>query len=312
MSFPALPVTWSLDGFEFNVGADAYGHSTIVDVPEWDNAPGPKPRFTERTEGHGAYAGPGYRAGKPLTIQGTAIASSPQSREALRDRLAALCLDPDTLYPLTCSNPYRDQDLTTWVKLYDVPDIRRHPDGVSLTLDIPVFAPDPWKYSTPNPTASTGLASPGLEGILWNGSPAASGGIEWNGSPAVSGGLIYEAGGGQSGILRLTNSGTVPAPITFTITSTAINPRLIAIQTQQRLRWLGTVSGANYLTLDTNNRRVTLGSTTEDQVNVNGSLVESDFFTVPPGSYIDVEYADESTPGSSGSQVFAVNSNVYA
>jgi hypothetical protein len=307
-----LPVTWTLDGFQFNVGADSQGHSTIVDVPEWDNAPGPKPRFVEKTEGHGAYSGPSYREGKPMTIVGTAQAVSPQAREILRDRLAALCLDENTLYPLTCSNPYRDQDLTSWVTVYDTPDIRRQPDGVSLTLDIPLFAPDPWKYSTPNDAVATGLASPGLGGILWNGSPSASGGIEWNGSPTVSGGWIYEEGGGASGIMRLINSGTRPAPITFTITSEAINPLLVAVQTQQRLRWLGVVSGPNYLTIDTNNRKVTLGSDDQNRVSVDGSLVESDFFMVPAQGYIDVEYSDQSTPGASSSQAIAVNSNVYA
>jgi len=308
MTFPELPVTWSLDGFDFNVGQDGQGHSTIVDVPEWDDAPSPKPRFTERTEGHGAYFAPNYRGGKAMRIIGTAQAMSQSSRELLRDRLSALCMGPNTLYPLTCRNPYRDGDLSMWVSVYDKPVIRRQRDGVTLTVDIPLFAPTPWKFSSPNPPVNTTQARPGLEGILWNGSPTASGGIEFNGSPAVSGGWIYEAGAGSVGLLRLTNSGNQEAPITFTITSESLNPLLVSVQSQQRIRWNGLITGNNYLIIDTDTEQVSLGNSDENRVNVNGTLAESGFFTVPANSYIDVEYRHDLV---SGSTVTAVNSNVY-
>lgn len=315
MTFPALPITWTLDGFSFNVGVDSFGHSTIVDVPEWDSAPSPKPRITEKTDAHGAFAGPNYRQGRTYTIKGTAQAQSTVSREQLRDRLAELCMDEHTLYPLVCTNPHRGDALTAWVLMYDDPEIRRLPDGISLSIDLPLFAPDPWKYSEPNDAADTGLATAGTEGILWNGSPSASGGIEWNGSPTVSGGLIYDQGGGSPGILRLFNSGNRPAPIIFQITPEVTNPLLTCLQTQQRIRWLGSVSGGSTLTIDTKTGRVTIGSTSEDQISVGGSLVESEFFTVPPRDrvtgepgFIDVEYRADS--GDISTRVFATNSNV--
>lgn len=309
VTFPALPVTWSLDGVEFNVGLDSFGHSIIVDVPQWDNAPTPKPRFTDRTEGHGAYTGPNYRAGKAMTMRGVGQALNRSAREDLRDRLAALCLDENTLYPLVRNDPHRTQALTMWVQLYDEPALTRRRDGCSLDIDIPLYAPDPWKYSPPNDSVQTGLKTAGIDGILWNGSPAASGGIEWNGSPAVSGGLIYESGAGSSGILRLTNSGTRPAPIEFMITSYVLNPRLVAIQTQQRIRWTGEVIGVNALTINTGTERVTLGSTDQDQINVGAALAENDFFMVPAKGFLDVEFAADSGSGTIAS---AVNSNVYA
>lgn len=309
MTLPALPITWTLDGFSFNVGADAFGHSTVVDVPEWDNSPAPKPRFTERTEGHGAYFSPNYRAGKAMRIRGVAVAAGPSEREAMRDRLAGLCLGEDTLYPLTCDNPARGDQLSMWVSVYDEPVLRRQGDGVTLTVDIPVFAPTPWKYSAPNDAVSTGQATPAIGGILWNGSPGASG-IEFNGSPSVSGGLIYDGGLGSTGTIRLYNSGNVPAPITFTITAESLNPLLVAVQTQQRLKWNGLITGNNYLVIDTETESVTLGNSETNSVNVNGTLAESNFFTVPKNSYIDVVYSHD-TPGSL-STVTAVNSNVYA
>lgn len=308
MTFPELPVTWELDGFEFNVGQDAQGHSAVIDVPEWDDGPGPKPRFAERDEGDGAYFAPNYRAGKPMRLKGWAQAMSQESREVLRDRLAGLCAAPNVLYPLTCHNPYRSSGaLTMWVSLYDQPAIRRQVDGVSLTIDIPVFAPTPWKFSTPNAPVSTQQASPGLDGILWNGSPSASGGIEYNGSPTVSGGWIYESGAGSTGLLRLTNSGNREAPIQFTITSESLNPLLVAVQTQQRMRWSGLVTGPNYLTIDTDTETVSLGSSADFRTSV--VLAEANFFKVPANGFLDVEYRHDLV---SSSQLLAVNSNVYA
>jgi hypothetical protein len=308
MTFPELAVTWELDGFQFNVGPDAQGHSTVVDVAEWDDGADPKPRFTERDEGDGAYFAPNYRAGKAMRIKGLAQALSPGAREDLRDRLAGLCMGASTLYPLTCHNPYRSSGaLTMWVSLYDQPALRRQVDGVSLTIDIPVFAPTPWKFSTPNAPVSTQQASPGLDGILWNGSPSASGGIEFNGSPTVSGGLIYESGAGSTGSMRLFNSGNKEAPIMFTITSEALNPVLTAVQTQQRLRWPGLITGPNYLTIDTDTTNVTLGSSADFRTSV--VLAEANFFKVPANGFLDVVYGHDLI---SGSQAIAVSSNVYA
>jgi hypothetical protein len=311
MTFPALPVTWSLDGMLFNVGTDAQGHSLVVDVPAWDNPPPPKPRVSEKAEAHGAFQGPNYRGGVSLRIIGTAQALTSASREILRDRLAGLCLDPDTFYPLTCHNPWRTSgDLTMWVKLDDLPDFRRKPDGVTLNVDIPVFAADPWKYSADNNPQSTGLATAGLDGILWNGSPTASGGIEWNGSPTVTGGLIYESGQGSTGLIRLTNSGNQEAPILMTISGSVTNPQLVAVQSQQRIRWVGTVTAPDVLTIDTKTGRVTLGPPgSATPVNVAAGLSDAQFFKVPANSFLDIAFT--ATSGS-GTIFTAINKNVYA
>ncbi len=309
MTFPALPVTWSLDGMTFNTGPDAFGHTAIVDIPEWDSAPGPKPRIDERTEAHGAYQGPNYRAGKVLNIQGTAQAMTPASRETLRDRLAALMLDPDTFYPLTCTNPYRTSGpLSMWVKLNDEPHVVRQRDGVSLTLDIQVFASDPWKYSPDNSVTTINLKSQGSDGILWNGSISASGGIEWNGSPTVSGGWIYESAQGTGGVGRLTNTGNREAPFTAIITAACTNPQLVAIQSQRRVRWVGSIVAPNNLYIDGKTGRVTLGSDPVSAVDVSAALSDSQFFTVPAAGFIDVEF---SAIAGAGAQALCTNKNVY-
>lgn len=313
MTFPALPRTWLLDGFSFNVGADANGCTTIVDVPEWDSPPPPKPSIQERAEGDGAYRGPNRMAGQAFTIKGYGQALSPQSRILLRDRLSALCLDKDTLYPLTCTDPARGFPLSVYVERMDQPDIRLLQDGVSVSIDIPLFAADPFKFSQDNTTQSTAPASAGADGILWNGSPSASGGIEWNGSPTVTGGLIYQSGSGSSGVVRLINTGTREAPILATVTGTAVNPRLSRVPQPSRglgnavIRWGGTVSGS--LVIDTGTERVYL-----DGIDVSSGLTNTDFFGVPPmdsagnPGYVDIEY---SVTSGAGTFLFATNKNVY-
>lgn len=314
MSFVALPITWTLDTLAMNVGQDAYGHSVVVNVPEWDDPPAPKPIIAERAEGPYAYQGMNYPAGKSLTVQGFAQAETPQSRELLFDRLRTLCWDPATFFPLTCVNPYRGDTLTTYVKRNDQPELRRLPDGVSISVNFSLFASDARKYSVANGTQQTGLSTPGVDGILWNGSPSASGGIEWNGSPSVSGGLIYESSQGSTGTLVLSNSGTEYAPITFSITATAINPKIICLQTQQVLKWGGTVSVPSVLTIDTGTGRVTLtggGSS----IDVAAGLLNADMIQVPPRNVLTgvpgtITLAFSADAGSGGSIMSAVNSNV--
>ncbi len=313
MTFPALPRTWTLDGFSFNVGADSNGHSAIIDVPEWDDPPPPKPKIQERSEGDGAYRGDNYLAGQAFTIKGTGQAMTPQSRILLRDRLAALCLNKGTLYPLTCTDPARGTPLSVYVERLDQPEIRPLKDGVSVSIDIPLYSVEPFKFSPDNATQSTGPASAGIDGILWNGSPGASGGIEWNGSPTVSGGLIYQSGSGSSGVLRLTNTGTLEAPILFTVIGTAVNPRLSRVPQPSRgldnaiIRWGGTVTGS--LVIDTGTERVYL-----DGIDASSALTNTEFFGVPPrdstgaAGYVDVEYSVTSGSGT----LFATNKNVYA
>lgn len=305
MAFPALPVTWSLDGFEFNVGPDSEGHSAIVDVQGWTSPPGPKPKISERVEDHGAYRGPNYRSSKVVRIQGTAQAETPTDRETLLDRLAGLCLEPGSTYPLTCNNPRRPAPLTMWVEHNDAPSFVELRDGLSVSVDIQLIAVDPWKYSPDNPTQSTGMRSVGADGILWNGSPSASGGIEWNGSPTVSGGLIYQSGSGTAGVIRLTNTGNRPAPVVLEITATAVNPQIDVIQTSQRLRWVGTVGATSVLRLDSKNKSAFL-----DNINVGGTLSDADWFDVPANGFIDLVFTGDAS--STGATLFATNANVQA
>jgi hypothetical protein len=303
MTFPALPRTWTLDGFQFNVGTDAFGHSTVVNIPEWDSPPGPKPRLTPRPEAAGSYRGPSYEDAQIFTIIGHGQAMGPTERTQLRDRLASLCRDPRTLYPLTCHDPARGLDLSVWVERNAQPSIMYLRDGYSVSLDFQLVASDPYKYSADNAPQTTGLATPADDGILWNGSPGASGGIEWNGSPTVTGGLIYQSSSGSSGIIRLTNSGNEYAPVTFIISATVTNPQLDVIQTQQRIRFAGDVASGS-LTIDTKT-----GSAFLNGINVAALFSNFDLILVPPNGFIDVVF---SATSGSGTLLTGTNANVYA
>lgn len=301
--FPALPVTWELDGTSWNTGPDADGNSLLAqEVRGWNNSSPPRPDVQPRTNAPGGYRGPNYRAPKIVEIRGKAGAATPALRQALADRLEALCPDPDTLYPLTQTELGRT--LTMWVELNDEIEVIRRPDGLTLDVSMQLIAVDPVKYTPDNDPVSTPLAADALGGIEWNGSPAASGGIEWNGppgSPTLTGGLVYESGTGDGGSLVLTNSGTAIAPILFTITpvGSVTNPTLINKVTGQQITYNGVLTEP--VVIDTGSGRATIGD-----INVGGNLSPAEFFGVSPPS-TEVLFV-----AATGDAVLtAVNANAY-
>lgn len=302
---PVLPVWWELDGTSWNTGPDAAGNRLLVErATGWTSSAPPRPSVQPRPTASGAYRGPNYRGPKIVELAGKAEAVTPQARETLADQIAALCLDPDTLYPLTRHEHART--LTMWVQLNDVVSVVERPDGLTLDVNVQVIAADPTKYSPANASQSTGIAMAAEGGIAWNGSPSVTGGVEWNGSPTVTGGLIYQDGAGDSGTIVLANTGTAWAPITFTITpeSSVTNPSIANVDTGERITYGGVVTSV--LTINTGTGRTELAG----GLNVGGALTSADFFLVPPRSSIRVVFS--AAAGSGAAALLAVNSNAFA
>lgn len=300
--FPALPRTWTLDGTSWNTGPDGDGNSLLVQsVTGWDASLPPRPDIAARTNASGAYRGPNYRGPRIVEIRGKAEATSPQARQALKDRLTALCPDPDTLYPLVETEFGRS--LTLWVELNDTVDATPRPDGLTLDVNLQLIAPDGVKYTADHAPVSTGLATPADGGVAWNGTPSVTGGTEWNGVLPVTGGLVYQSGAGEGGVLQLTNAGTADAPIMFTITpaGSVTNPVITNKTTSQRIAYTGVLADA--LTIDTGTGRVTIGD-----INVGGALSDADFFYVPAGSSLEVLF----TASGGAAVLTAVNADAYA
>lgn len=302
MALKTTPTTGTLDGLSFGTGVDGNGWSMVVNAWEgWDD-PSPAPADHEdKPNESGAFRGPNLRKSKPMQLICTGYSESALTRGALIRKIAAICGDPDSVYPLTRAEP--DISLTTWVELDGKIGINRRPDGKHVFFTIPLRASDGQKYSPDNPAVTAGMAAPPSDGILWNGTGTPATGIEWNGAGTPVTGLVYQSDSGTTGVMRLTNLGSRAAPIRFTITATATNPQIDCVQTGQRIRWVGTVAGQPLL-IDTKTMRATI-----EGVNVSPLLSHTDKIVVPANSFIDVVY---SALSGSGSQLTGVNANVYA
>jgi hypothetical protein len=302
MTLPSLPVWWELDGTTWNNGPDAAGNRLIVRSSRgWTGSAPPRPDIQPRPTSSGGYRGPNYRAPRVVELVGLAEAPSAIARELLADQLAGLCLDPDTLYPLTRHEHGRT--LTLWVELADKTSVIERRDGSTLDVSLQLIAPDPLKYTADNPAVSTGLASAAASGMAWNGSPGVTGGAEWNGSPTVTGGVQWQDAVGSGGVLLLTNTGTAPAPITFTITpaGSVTNPTITNKTTSQRITYGGLLTASLQINTGT-------GSTVIGNTNVRGALTESEFFMVPARSSLEVLF----TATGGDAQLLAVNANAFS
>lgn len=300
--FPALAVWWELDGYSWNTGPDSTGNSLLVQkVAGWTGSAPPRPNSDPRPTAAGAYRGPNYKAAKVLELVGKAEAGSRVLREDLADRIAALCADPDTLYPLVRHE--RSRTLTMWVELSDTIDVTERPDGRTLDVTAQFLAVDPLKYTPDNAAQVTGLAADALGGVAWNGTLPATGGVEWNATLPVTGGVVWQTGSGASGTVVLTNSGSAYAPVRLTITptTTVTDPTVVVVSTGERITYGGTIT--QVLTIDTQSGRTLLG-----EVNVGAALTDAQFFFVPPRSSITLAFS-----ASSGSATLsAVNANAFA
>lgn len=298
------PITGSLDGLSFGTGPDADGFSIVITRwGGWHSSSPGEPVITNKPNFNGAYRGSNLRRPRRMQLECVGHSQSVETRELFIDRVLGILADKDTTYPLT-RNDYT-RTLSIWVELDNAAvDVFPARNGRHFVAVIPLVATDPYKYTDFNVAVETGLPTQPDDGVRWNGSSGVATGVEWDGpGPAVTG-WQYQTSVGNSGVVRLFNSGTVPAPIDFTVSAIAVNPQLICIQTGETLRWGGTVSGTSVLSIKTKTGAVKL-----DEVDVSGLMTRNDFFKVPPNSFIDIAFSAE--PGSAGAIMTARNPNVF-
>jgi hypothetical protein len=295
-------ITGSLDGLSFGTGPDGDGWSLVVNKWNgWYDSPPGVADITPRPDASGSYRGRNLARAKRFTLECTARSESPDTRELLMDKIVSILTDEDTTYPLVRNEITRT--LMIWVErdgsVVPIPLGDRH-----IRFVIPLVASDPYKYTDYNDPQSTPLPSPPTDGILWDGPGPGVTGTQWDGpGPGITG-WQYQTTSGGSGIIKLTNSGTAEAPIEFTISATAINPKIVNIQTQQIIRLGATVASPSQVTINTKTGQVLM-----DAVDVTGLLTNSDFFGVPPRSSVDIAFSADA--GSVDSILTARNANVY-
>jgi hypothetical protein len=288
VTLAAIGDTWELDGFTFNAGPDARGYSALASAKGWDSGLPARPRLSDRPNGNGSYRASNYRGPRVVELAGVAQAPSKLEREALMNDLAALCLDPATLYPLTKTT--RAHTLTAYVELTGDVAVTPLPDGLTVEFNIQVVAADGRKYSTEVQSAQAMLAQAGVQGVQWDGPGPSVTGIQWGGpGPAITG-VVWQASSGTGSTIGLTNAGTAAAPILFTITApaaaTLITPAITRLDTGETIAYAGTMGAGSVLTVNTGTGLALL-----DGVPVRGLFSRFEPFEIPPRSDTSVQFS---------------------
>jgi len=285
---PAIGDSWELDGFSFNTGADDNGFSLAASAKGWDDGRPPRPRLTERPNGDGSYRAPNYRGPKIIELTGIARARSRSDRERLLRKLSAVCPDARTLYPLSKTTAV--DTLTAYVELSDTPSVTALADGLTLTFNIQVVAPDGRRYATELKSALAMLAQSSVQGVRWNGPGPSTTGVRWNGPGPSTTGVIYQASSGTGSIIALDNDGTAPAPILFTINApssgTMPTPTITNNDTGEVIAYAGTLRTGDVLIINTGTGLALLNG-----VPVRGLFSRFEPFEVPARSSIAVQFS---------------------
>jgi hypothetical protein len=221
-----------------------------------------------------------------IELSGIARCPRRSDREELADRLAGLCLDPNTLYPLSRTEATRTLQAYVEMAANDVWEMR---DGCSLGFNIQLIAPDPRKYSTTTKSDATGIAQAALDGIQWDG-PAGTSGVEWDGPALPVTGVVWQASSGVPGVLALDNAGTAATPILFEITAPAtgslINPTITDTGRGYVITYGGTLVPGDVLTIDTGTGLIQLNGSS-----ASGQLARADLFEIPARTTIVIQFS---------------------
>lgn len=288
---------WTIDGITFNSGADSNGVEWIIntDTGWWGSAPTRNNRQS-KNNAHGAYRSPVYRDPRVVAVSGYVVAPNPQLREQASYTLAAMLSDPNTLYPVVRSELtgprviYAELDTNTLASVM--------PDGIGNTLafSMQFAAPDPRKVSQSQQTASTGMPQPGSGGVFYNGDPSIPNGLPYLGDNHISG--ITYGTSGTGGLLTLTNPGSAPADVLFTITGPVTTPSLIRQDTGDTMTFQSALTASDTLTIDTGSGQVLF-----DTANYRPLMSPFQPIIIPPRSTIEVSYS--ALLGSTGTTVTA-------
>lgn len=285
----AIGDTWELDGFSFNTGPDARGYSLHVKTADgWDSGLPARPRLTDRPNGNGSYRASNYRGNRVVELVGWARAGSRLEREDLMASLAAVCLDPKTLYTLTKTT--RARATTLFAELTGAPDIKAMPDGLTCSFNIQLVAADGRKYSTEVKSALAMLAQASVQGVQWDGPGPGVTGVQWGGSgPAITG-VVWQASSGTGSTIGLDNDGTADAPILFTFTAPATGtlpqPTVTRLDTGETIAYSGTLVPTDVLTVNTGTGLALLNG-----VPVRGLFSRFELFEIAPHSATSVQFS---------------------
>jgi hypothetical protein len=287
-ALPALTTQWTLDGVSFNTGADARGFSYLVkNAKGWAGSPPARPDLNNRPAGAGAYRASNYDGPRVIELDGIAQCNSRADLELLEDTIAGLCRAPNVLYPLVKKEYGRT--LTLNVERNAANDVIPMPDGVTVSFNLFLVAPEPRKFTTTKQGASAGIAQGASLGIAWNGA-AGTTGPEWDGPALPITGTVWEASSGVSGTMAMTNAGTANTPILFTITAPSTGtlplPTITDTNRGNMITYGGTMVPGDRMTIDT-----ATGLCLLNGQSVGGLFSRADFFEIPARGSLNVQFS---------------------
>ncbi|MBP2341127.1 hypothetical protein JOF41_007381 [Saccharothrix coeruleofusca] len=252
---------WRLDGIEFNGGVDTDTGCEfyVTNATGWKGAPAVRASRQNVMGAHGAYAGPQWREGRPITLEGRVACPTEEARELAERKLAALCDNPSGTYTLVCTEALGDVRAEVVLNGETLVNIAR--GRLHLDFSLALYAPDPRKYLAEQ-SQPISLPTPGT-GLNWQ--AGAGAGLDWS----TGGGLDWGVPE-TSGAEVVVNSGTAETWPRYRLDgpSNGIDPPLvmpvISLSTGQQLPYSGTLLQGEFLLIDTHplRRSVLLNGTT--------------------------------------------------
>lgn len=255
-------VTWTIGEWTAGV-TDRFGVEWHVATEEgWQSTPDMRTHRSPRPARRGAFRGPSYRSARSITLEGSALAPTPEALEHAATRLAAVLSDGQELGTLIV----RERDYTRQcdVELDAGTKITKTNDW-TLVWSIQLAAPDPVRYAAVLRQLSTTLPF------------VPDGGLTFPLTFPLNFGPLP-----QGGQLTVHSSGTADTWPVFKITGPITGPIISSETTGDRLLFdSGFAVGADQtLTIDTDNRLVLLaGSATR-----RGQLEIAEWFPIRAGA----------------------------
>lgn len=214
-------------------------------------------RTVEQKEwGHGAWAGVGYLAARPLVLEGTVIAPEAQLRAAI-DRLIDAASLEDTRFQV-------DEDVSRYCTVRRNDEVLvDHLNKQAARWSVQMLAPDPRKYSVAESSAVLGL-------------PTVTGGLVLPATAPLTIGATVVTGRAQ-----LLNAGNIDAGLTVRIDGPVSQPRfsLTTEASSQTLRFNLDLATGQWLEIDTARRTAYLNGTSSRR-----GLATGDWPLLPPGA----------------------------
>lgn len=264
-----LPITYTIGAWAAN-WQDADGTQWWVSsVSGWSDSPPARTRRSPRPGTDGAFgSGTVFRDARVVEITGDAICPDAVTAERARDRLLGLFTAGGTDLLVVAE---RDLTRQCTVELDAAPQVRPVTDR-TFEWRLRVAAADPRRYATAVTSAACGLLS-------------APGGLSFPLSFPLS------FGSAPTNRLTLTNSGTAESWPTWTVRGPVTDPTVVEVASGRRLRWKGTLSASETLTIDTGQLTAVLSS----GGNQRGSMDLADWFPVDAASSVTVAFTASST-----------------